>query len=112
MTTERNELLSLYSDLYKDARGFRPRGIDQNVSVEELRLMVEDITAEAQRAAEEYRAAAATAVLKFESLITTLIAAGAGSRVTAIRWLIEAGESRDMSDLEWEFDLPMGYLPR
>jgi len=112
MMNERDALLSLYSDLHKDAYGVRPRGSFDSVPLVTLQHMVEDMREAAARAAAEQRREQQVAVLKFEARLAELIAAGAADRVTALRWLSDASEARSTSDLEWEFDLPTGYLGR
>lgn len=108
--TEREALLSLYSDLYKDARGFRPRGIQEHLDLETLRLMIDDMHAEAAAAAEHTRREEQVAVIRFEARLETVITSGAGDRETALRWLLEGEGTTDLRMLEWSHGLPHRYL--
>lgn len=108
--TEREALLSEYSDAYKDARGFRPRGIQEHLDLETLRLMVDDMHAEAAAAAEQSRREEQAAVIRFEARLETIIASGAGDRETALRWLLEGEDTTDLRMLEWSHGLPHRYL--
>lgn len=108
--TEREILLSEYSVLYKDARGFRPRGIQEHLDTETLRLMIDDMYAEAAAAAEHARREEQEAVIHFEARLETIIASGAGDRETAIRWLLDGEGTTDLRELEWSLGLPYHHL--
>lgn len=101
-----------YWDMYKDAYGVRPRGIDTStwteyafqVEFEHLALVIEqeDI---ARKEAE------AQATAKFEQHVTNTICMGARDRVTALRWIMDASQAGD----DWEYfcflnGLPYGYF--
>jgi len=99
-------------DMYKDAYGVRPRGIDTSGWTladfdREFASLGQIIEAEeAQR-----RDAEAEATVRVEKAIDTLIRSGAQDRATAIRWLHESHDTQgDDEYLCFQLDLPYGYF--
>ena len=101
-----------YWDMYKDAYGVRPRGIDTStwteyafqVEFEHLALVIES-----EEIARKEAEAEATA--KFEQHVTNTICMGARDRATALRWIMDASQA----DGDWEYfcflnGLPYGYF--
>lgn len=81
----------IFSDLYKDAYGFRPRMDLRDHTAKELDALWRS-TAEAQgRAMREEKARESRAVAAFDALVDETIALGAGDYPTAVRWLLDAG---------------------
>jgi hypothetical protein len=110
--SELEQLACEYWDFYKEANGFRPRGIDTSSwTVEQFKAEFAELGRiceqnEAIRAEDEARAAA-----RFEARIADLIASGAGDRATAIRWVAEAeGAGRDAEYLCFLLGLEYGYF--
>lgn len=110
--TRQEELQSIYWDMYKDAYGVRPRGIDTSnwteyafkVEFEHLAITIE--ANEIARCKQE-----AESVVKFDKRVATLIECGAKNRETAIRWIHEAeGTGGDNSYLAWTLGLPYNYF--
>lgn len=103
---------SQYWDMYKDAYGIRPRGIDTSTWTEqdferEFQILDEEIL----RGEKARRADEAQAVVKFSKRIEQVIQAGAGDRETALRWIHEAdGSNGDNDFLCYINHLPYGYL--
>jgi len=101
-----------YWDMYKDAYGVRPRGIDTTSWTEaefeaEFKVLGEVIHRE-DIAREESQTEAAK---RFEAQIDSLIAAGAGSRDSAIEWIHEAeGTGGDDEYLCFTLGLRYGYF--
>lgn len=101
-----------YWDMYKDAYGVRPRGIDTSGWTEadfeaEFKVLGEVIEREeiARRAAE------AEAVTKFELHVVNTMCMGARDRETALRWIMDASDAGG----DWEYfcylnGLPYGYF--
>lgn len=101
-----------YWDMYKDAYGVRPRGIDTSNWTEadfeaEFKVLGEAIEREdiARRAAE------AEAVTKFEQHVVNTMCMGARDRETALRWIMDASDAGG----DWEYfcylnGLPYGYF--
>ena len=106
------QMACTYWDMYKDAHGVRPRGIDTSSWSEEdfqrefdyLQQIIEQ-ECNARREAEE------VAVRRFEKRIGDMIALGAGDRETALRWIHEAdGSNGDDEYLCYLNGLPYGYF--
>ena len=101
-----------YWDMYKDAYGVRPRGIDTSswteyaFIVEFQHLAIEIEKNETQRQIAEFEAAK-----RFEAQIDSLIAAGAVSRDAALKWIHEAeGSNGDDEYLCFLLGLRYGYF--
>lgn len=86
--TELEELQGFYSDMFKDAYGFRPRGMTPD-TVEEIRAELDDLQDEVDRILEEERQERKEAVASFEARVQEVIGIGAGDRETALRWIAE-----------------------
>ena len=99
---------SIFSDLHKDAYGFRPRGHEYFDAAPERKQEIWVQTIEALEASQEEESLREQeAVAEFKAQITRVIEAGAGNRITALRWLIQpAGETfRLEQDVEyWVFN--------
>jgi len=109
--TRQEELHSIFWDMYKDAHGIRPRGIDTSnwtelaftKEFEYLATMIQD--GNMQRVAAEGKA-----VASFEKHVRTLIAQGAKDRAMALRWIHEAeGSNGDDDFLCYLTGLPYHY---
>jgi hypothetical protein len=101
-----------YWDMYKDAYGVRPRGVDTSAWSESDFMAEFDTLAKIIEA--EYIArkeAEAIAVQKFEQHVTNTICMGARDRETALRWIMDASTASG----DWEYfcflsGLPYGYF--
>ena len=103
---------SIYWDMYKDAFGIRPRGIDTSTWTEadfqaEFKELGEIIDRE-----EKVRVAAQqNAMFSFEKRVDALILSGARDRTTAMRWIHEAeGTMGDDEYLCYTLGLPYMYF--
>lgn len=116
----RESALRLFSDLHKDAYGYRP-SVDllrQAARWDDAYLEIEwnRMCAMVERNIAEERAAQERAAEKFETLVRDTIALGAGNRQTAIRWIVEAEDAddgygmEDLGYLEYKMGLRYGYL--
>lgn len=110
--TRREELESIFWDMYKDAYGFRPRGISTHLWDEakfnrEFDFLQSEITKnEGQRKIAECQAAHA-----FEMRVQSILACGARDREMALRWIHEAeGSNGDDEFLCWTLGLPYRYF--
>jgi hypothetical protein len=101
-----------YWDMYKDAYGVRPRGIDTTDWTEEdFMAEFETLGNAIEREEAERKEREAEATVKFESRVADLIASGAGDRATALRWIHEAeGTDGDEEYLCFCVGLPYGYF--
>ena len=109
--TPLQQAATIYSDMHKDAHGFRPR-IDTSTWTladfeKEFAYLETVILEENAREAEAAKRNAAA----LETRIAEMIAMGAADRATAIRWLHDAYDTRgDDGYLEFELGLRYGYL--
>jgi hypothetical protein len=101
-----------YWDMYKDAYGVRPRGVDTSTWTladfdAEFQLLGEIIKQEdiARKAAET------EAIEKFEQHIINTICMGARNRETALRWIMDASNANgDWEYLCYDLGLPYHYF--
>ena len=109
---EKDELGSTYWDFYKEVHGIRPRWVNhEEATVEWYRDALERLQREAEVLWELEQVQEAEAIAKFEKSIDSLIAAGAGDRATAIRWLKEANNGDD-EFLCYTLGLPYNYFTK
>lgn len=109
--SERDELAQIYSDMHKDAYGFRPRVQWQELTVAQLRAMCDELEPVIADAIDEERRAQDAAAVRFEARVADTIKSGAGDRATAVRWIAQAedaGEDRDY--LCYSLGLRFGYF--
>jgi len=101
-----------YWDMYKDAYGVRPRGVDTSTWTEAdflkefgyLNLVIE-------REAIQHREAESKAILAFEDRVGILLGMGADDREMALRWIHEAeGTNGDDEFLCYTLGLPYRYF--
>lgn len=106
-----------FSDLYKDANGFRPRyhefyweetTADRKQEIWDATL--EDLDDEMKRIEQMHK----DAVVAFEALIEQTIAMGAIDKINALGWLRSAEDDDymkfDDGYFEYTYHLPYGYL--
>lgn len=110
----RQELLSIISDMYKDAHGVRPHGLYSNFSVDDLRQECLVLQVAVERAIQEEEEYKDRMVKQFESDITLSMRYGAKTREDAIRWILVANEfdDYDLHDadyLAYSLGLPYSY---
>lgn len=98
-------------DMYKDAYGVRPRGIDTSGwTLADFDKEFEFLANLIQQNFEQEQADQKVAVAEFEAKVATLVN-GTTSRETAIAWLMDSVEAQ--GDPEYAcflFGLPYGYL--
>ena len=101
-----------YWDMYKDAYGVRPRGIDTSTwTLKEFHNVFEQLGEVIQREDAQRKIAEVEAAKRFEAQIDSLIAAGAGSRDAALKWIHEAeGSNGDDEYLCFLLGLRYGYF--
>jgi hypothetical protein len=110
--TTLEQYASIYWDMYKDAFGIRPRGIDTSAWTEadflaEFKELGEVIDRE-----EKVRVQAQeNAIFSFEKRISDLMFSGAKDRATAMRWIHEAEDTQgDDEYLCYTLGLPYQYF--
>lgn len=102
----------VFWDMYKDAHGVRPRGVDTSTwTLEQFEAEFEYLQKTINANFEQEQAHQAEAVKKFEQHVINTICMGARDRETALRWIMDASEAGG----DWEYfcylnGLPYGYF--
>ena len=101
-----------YWDVYKEAYGIRPRGLDTSTWTEDdFRFELQNLQTVIADNERQRREDEARAVVKFCKRIEETIRAGAGDRETALRWIHEAdGTNGDDEYLAYQNGLPYGFF--
>jgi hypothetical protein len=99
-------------DMYKDAYGSRPRGIDTTEwTEEEFMAEFETLGKVIEREEIARKESEAQASIRFEAQIQSMISSGAKSREAALAWIHEAeGSNGDDEYLCFLLGLPYGYF--
>ena len=110
--TRQEELQSIFWDMYKDAYGVRPRGIDTSAwdeaTFEAEFNYLQDLIAKNEQ---ERKIAEQEACNAFEQRMQELYACGAKDRAMALRWIHEAeGSNGDDEFLCYLVGLPYRYF--
>ena len=93
----RDEVLNVISDIYKEAYGIRPRHIDYSTwTNEELTGELECLSKVCQDNEDWEEMQAAAAYDEYEMAISKLIGVGAEDRPQAIKWLWDADDPMDV----------------
>ena len=110
--SELEQAQATYWDMYKDAYGVRPRGVDTSGwTVEDFRNEFEYLGAVIEAADKDRKEAEASATVVFAQRIQSLIQLGAKDRATAMRWIHEAEETNGDDDyLAWTLGLPYQHF--
>ena len=100
-----------YWDMYKDAYGTRPRGIDTSMwTLEQFDAEFEILANEIQRVEEQRIADEKVAIADFEDKVANLMHTGT-NRARVVAWLMDsAGADGDHDYACFLFGLPYGYL--
>jgi hypothetical protein len=103
---------STYWDMYKDAYGVRPRGVDTSGwTVETFLKEFAYLGRIIEREEIERQGAQAKAVELFERRVAELISIGAKNYEMAMRWIHEAEDTNGDNDyLAWTLGLPYQYF--
>ena len=101
-----------YWDMYKDAYGVRPRGIDTSTWTEaDFENEFASLGSVIEREEADRKVAEAKAMHDFEMRMQTLMMTGARDRATAMRWIHEAeGSNGDDEYLCFLLGLPYMYF--
>ncbi len=97
--------VEMFSDLHKDAYGFRPRvGCEfYEASADRKQVIWDDALDALEASIKEERKAHEEAVGKFSARINAAIDLGAADEETAIRWILE-GENFSLGDIRYGAD--------
>ena len=109
--TDLEQAQCTYWDMYKDAYGHRPRGVDTSTwTLADFELEFASLGSVIERENADRQTAEAEAITKFESRVTSLMHTGA-DRERVIAWLMDA-EHANGDDEYFAFTqgLPYGYF--
>ena len=101
-----------YWDMYKDAYGVRPRGVDTSGwTLEHFEAEFASLATEIKQEEAQRKIAEAEAIAKFEQHVTNIICMGARNRETALNWIMDASNANG----DWEYfcftqGLPYSYF--
>ena len=110
--TQLEQAQATFWDMYKDAYGFRPRGIDTSSwTLEQFDAEFEGLGVAIDAAEQERKTAEAKATDVFERRVAELISTGARDLEMAMRWIHEAEDTNGDNDyLAWTLGLPYQYF--
>ena len=110
--TELEQAQTTFWDMYKDAYGFRPRGIDTSSwTLEQFEDEFVILGQAIEREEIARKASEAKATELFERRVAELISTGAKDIDMAMRWIHEAEETNGDNDfLAWSLGLPYQYF--
>ena len=102
----------IYWDMYKDAHGVRPRGIDTSTwTIQDFQQEFASLQEVIVREEANRQVAEKEAVAKFEQHVTNTICMGARDRETALRWIMDASNANgDWEYLCYDLGLPYHYF--
>ena len=100
-----------YWDMYKDAYGVRPRGVDTSAWTEaEFEMEFASLGAVIEREEADRKVAEAEAIVKFEDRVDNLMN-DSTTRKSVVKWLMDADDvGGDVDYFEYLNNLPYGYL--
>lgn len=99
-----------YSDLHKDAYGFRSY-LPTDISEAEAETAVDELIKAAEVIFEREKEYERQRIEKFEQYVTQVIDLGAGNRETAIRWIMDGSDANgDWGMLCYNLGLPYNYF--
>ena len=110
--TQLEQAQATFWDMYKDAYGFRPRGIDTSTwTLEQFDAEFEGLSVAIDAAEQERKTAEAQATEAFERRVAEMLTLGAKDMEMAMRWIHEAEETNGDNDyLAWTLGLPYQYF--
>jgi hypothetical protein len=110
--TELEQAQATFWDIYKDAYGVRPRGVDTSGwTLETFRKEFDYLGQLIEREDIARKAAEGRAVEAFERRVAEMISIGAKDYNMAMRWMHEAeGTQGDNDFLAWTLGLPYQYF--
>lgn len=104
----------IFSDLYKDVNGFRPRNHRYfDASPAEKQVIWDDLLVDLEREFVAQQQRQLDNIKRFEALVAQNIAYGAADREAAIQWLFDAEDSAQVSYdpeyFKYIYGLPYSY---
>ena len=110
--TDLEQAQCTYWDMYKDAYGHRPRGVDTSSwTLADFEQEFASLGSVIQREEADRKVAEDEAIEKFEQHVLNTICMGARDRETALNWIMDASTANgDWDYLCWDLGLPYGYF--
>jgi len=110
--SELEQAQATYWDIYKDAYGVRPRGVDTSGwTLEQFQEEFVILGQAIDREETARKEAEIKAVEMFERRVAELLSTGARDQAMAMRWIHEAEETNGDNDyLAWSLGLPYLYF--
>jgi len=101
-----------YWDIYKDAYGVRPRGVDTSTwTLEDFEAEFKLLGTIIEQENTARKEAEAEAIAKFEQHVMNTICMGARDRETALKWIMDASTANgDWEYLCYDLGLPYQYF--
>jgi hypothetical protein len=108
----------LYSDLHKDAYGFRPSEFSNSLwselSPADKQIEWDFLIVKMDERYKEEKLEEDRAIDRFEYWIDNTIESGAANRAQALQWILEGAviedPQLDIEHFEWKMGLPFGYI--
>lgn len=112
--SELEQARELYWDMYKDAYGVRPRGVDTSTwTLEQFDAEFEGLGVAIEQEDIARKAAETVVQHDFEMRVLSLLQTGAKNRAMALRWIHEAeGSNGDDEYLCFLLGLPYSYFKK
>ena len=110
--TDLEQAQCTYWDMYKDAYGHRPRGVNTSTwTLVDFEQEFASLGSVIQREEADRKTAEAEAIEKFEQHVLNTICMGARDRETALNWIMDASNANgDWDYLCWDLGLPYHYF--
>jgi hypothetical protein len=83
-------LCAVYSDMYKDTYGCRPRGVFEGKTIEDVQAMIDKLEPALDAELERERKMNLAAIAEMEKRISDTVSVGAIGRRQAMAWLVGA----------------------
>ena len=110
--TDLEQAQCTYWDMYKDAYGHRPRGVDTSAwTLADFEQEFASLGAVIERENADRKVAEDEAIEKFEQHVLNTICMGAHDRETALKWIMDASNANgDWEYLCYDLGLPYHYF--
>lgn len=112
----KDELICWYSDVFKEVYGVRPRNNFTQWSEEKLEAEIAGLNSQLKVIIDAEKETEKVGIAEFENKVKQLRLLGAKNREQAIMWLMQGTGENDeryqRMEVEYDFNLPSGYLSR
>jgi patatin-like phospholipase/acyl hydrolase len=109
--TEKEITISIWSDVFKDVNGFRPRFDTSSWTIEDYNNAINHLSEEYERQQKFEQEQREAAVVIFEECIQKAINLGAADKSTACRWLMDSNDCGvDVDYFCYINNLPFDYV--